>query len=1175
MPLTSPLNEQAFQALLRRHITVPFAVGALSVGVFLGLITYLLSALGWAEHSQQVIGRANELTTLSVDLETGTRGFLLTGEDRFLEPYVLGRPKLAAGMEALAAEVRDNPVQGERIKQLQALQRQWDTYAQTLIEQRRRGQSVEAMLRADTGKLMFDGMRRQWAAFIDTEENLRDERSDAARRMTWSVTVGFSVVLLLLSAAVAWTGRRQTLQLSATYGTALRRYQESSEHLQRQVTLRGLQGDLAEQLAGELRQDEIGKRTLAALARSTGALLGALHVTSRGKPETVAVHGVRLTESDGQISADAGMVVQVAADGRPRELNALGSGHFRIHTGFGSSPPDRVHLAPLTREGRVNGVLELAFNEAPPAYTAELLTMIAETVGHALAGAQYREDLQRSLEESQQLNEELEVQQEELRSSNEALEVQSGQLRKSQSELERQQAELERQQAELELTNQRLAMQAAALDDQNEALREAQVQLKTRAEALQQASRYKSEFLANMSHELRTPLNSILILAKLLGENRLGNLHEDQVRFAWTVHSAGSDLLALINDILDLSKVEAGQLQLKPGPVGLADVMGSLRDIFRPQAEQKKLEFLVQVDADVSPVLVTDRLRLEQILKNLLSNALKFTESGQIALRVNKADERQVAISVEDTGIGIAPEHQTLVFEAFQQADAGIARRFGGTGLGLAISRKLAGLLGGTLTLSSIPGQGSRFVVTLPLELHLPTAQNTSEALPSEPTDAALDLDVRQAAPRVPAAPQSALPPGHLVPVTEIQPAFADDRDQTDRQRTVLVVEDDIQFAQMLYRLAHDAGFRAIVAHTAAAGLALALGQQPDAVLLDMHLPDVSGLVVLQRLKDDPQTRHIPVHVVAGEDLSRVALPLGAVDYAVKPVSLEELQAVFQRIGDKLDHPHKRVLVVEDDERQRDSVVQLIQGEGIEIDAVGTGEEALALLRQRVYDCMVVDLSLSDMTGEQLLEKMTGDNLSSFPPVIVYTGRVLTREEEAGLARYSRSIIIKGARSPERLLDEVTLFLHQVESQLSEAQQRLLRAARGRDQALEGRRLLLVDDDVRNIFALSGALEQRGMHVVIARHGQEALAKLDADPNIEIVLMDVMMPVMDGLEATRRLRADERFRKLPVIALTAKAMLDDREQCLQAGMSDYLSKPVDLDRLISLIRVWLPSSFRS
>ena len=1175
MPLTSPLNEQAFQALLRRHIAIPLAVGALSVAVFLGLISYLLGALGWTEHSQQVIGRANELTTLSVDLETGTRGFLLTGDERFLEPYVLGRPKLAAGMDVLVTEVRDNPLQVERLKQLQALQRQWDAYAQTLIEQRRRGQSVEAMLRADTGKLMFDGMRRQWASFIDTEEVLRDQRSDSARRMTWSVTAGFSVVLLLLSAVVAWTGRRQTLQLSATYGTALRRHQESSDHLQRQVTLRGLQSDLAGQLAGELKQEEIGRRTLAALSKSTGALLGALHVTDRGKPETVAVYGLPPNEHNTQVSADAGMVAQVAADGLPREVNALDSDHFRIFTGFGSSSPDRVHLAPLTREGRVNGVLELAFNEAPPAYTAELLALISETVGHALAGAQYREELQRSLEESQQLNEELEVQQEELRSSNEALEVQSGQLRKSQTDLERQQAELERQQAELELTNQRLAMQAAALDDQNEALREAQVQLKSRAQALQQASRYKSEFLANMSHELRTPLNSILILAKLLGDNRPGNLSEEQVRFAWTVHSAGSDLLALINDILDLSKVEAGQLQLEPGPVRLSDVVENLRDIFRPQADQKALEFEVTVAEDAPQSLVTDRLRLEQVLKNLLSNAIKFTEVGKISLEVARADGQQVMIAVQDTGIGIAPEHQDLVFEAFQQAEAGIARRFGGTGLGLAISRRLAGLLGGALTLTSSPGRGSRFVVTLPMELQVPAPEAKRDGNESE-TALILPEPSGVGAAAVDSVPSSFPSPTEGLPaaISEV-PAFTDDRHEAARRRTVLVIEDDPHFAQTLYGLAHDAGFRALVAHTARSGLALATSQQPEAVLLDMHLPDVSGLVVLQRLKDDPQTRHIPVHIVAGEDLSRVALPMGAVDYRVKPVSLEELQAVFQRIGDKLDHPHKRVLIVEDDARQRDSVVRLIQGEGIEIDAVGSGQEALSLLRQHVYDCMVVDLALSDMSGEQLLERMTQDSLSSFPPVIVHTGRVLTREEEAGLARYSRSIILKGARSPERLLDEVTLFLHQVESQLSEAQQTLLRAARGRDQTLEGRRLLLVDDDVRNIFALSGALEQRGMHVVIARHGQEALAKLDADPNIEIVLMDVMMPVMDGLEATRRLRADERFRKLPVIALTAKAMLDDREQCLQAGMSDYLSKPVDLDRLMSLVRVWLPSSFRS
>jgi CheY-like chemotaxis protein len=608
--------------------------------------------------------------------------------------------------------------------------------------------------------------------------------------------------------------------------------------------------------------------------------------------------------------------------------------------------------------------------------------------------------------------------------------------------------------------------------------------------------------------------------------------------------------------------------------------------VFEPLAQQKKLAFQVQVADDVPLHMVTDRQRLEQILKNLLSNALKFTSAGQITLSLERVGDDRVGFSVHDTGIGIRPEDQQGIFNAFQQADGTTSRKYGGTGLGLSISRDLAHLLGGTIGLASEPGQGSCFTLTMPLAF---TAPEAGPRMGSASAPAELDEEGRTSAPvtlapvNVPAAaPWKAMAPKPAAAPTEPPPprvrAFEDDRDALSEnlanQRTVLVIEDDPNFARILYDLAHEKQYRCLVAFHADEGLELARQYRPDAVLLDIRLPDRSGLSVLQLLKDDATTRHIPVHVVSGSENGEAALHLGAIGYALKPATREQLMDVFRLIETKLTQKIKRVLLVEDDDRQRDSVVQLISDDDVDIVAVGSGEEALALLRTTIYDCMIIDLKLPDMQGNELLQKMAAEQLAAFPPVIVYTGRNLSRAEEADLHKYSRSIIIKGARSPERLLDEVTLFLHKVEADLSSERQTMLRTVRSRDRVFEGRRILLVDDDVRNIFALTSALEQKGVLVEVGRNGFEAIEKMDANPDIDLVLMDVMMPGMDGLEATRRIRADARFERLPIIAITAKAMKDDQEQCLAAGASDYLAKPIDLSRLYSLLRVWMPNGER-
>ncbi|HEY2256128.1 MAG TPA: response regulator [Variovorax sp.] len=1154
------IDPQDFQRLLNRNLRLPLAAGLVGAVVFVALILYLLSVIGWVEHTDRVARGASELQRHSIDLESGMRGFLITGDESFLAPYESALPKMKPDFAALRNLVSDNPAQVQRLERIESLQDAWNGFARELIALRRAGGDYQQAIRLGRGKQLSDDMRDEFNGFIDTEQNLRFQRNGEANRTSIAIVGLFIVFTLASTGLLAYFGRRQLVRLSAGYDAVLHEQALHAEALQRQAWLRSAQTELAAELMGELGALEMGRRVLAFLSRHVGSLVGALYLRERnGTLRRVASYGFSsAADAAPQVLQPAeSLVGQAAAEKRRLLVAPVPADYLKVNSGLGEMPPKAALLLPVTSDGAVNGVVELGLLHPPGEEANQLLDLIAGNIGSAVAAVRYREQLQNVLAETQQLNEELQVQQEELRTANEELEEQSRALLAAQ-------ATLENQQAELEQTNSQLSERTEALDQRNRALSRARRELEERADELQRASRYKSEFLANMSHELRTPLNSALILAKLLGANPKGNLDAEQVKFAESIYASGNDLLALINDVLDIAKVEAGKLDVVAEEVALSKLAAGLERGFTPLAAQKLLAFRLTLQPDAPATLRTDSLRVEQILRNLLSNAIKFTERGEVALAVSGQPDGGAAFAVSDTGIGIAADQQEVIFEAFRQADGTTSRRFGGTGLGLSISRDLAHLLGGSLGVRSEPGHGSTFTLVLPPRAPQPAPQGAAPApartralLPAQPAAGMADA---------PSDP----PPSSLA-----APRFPDDRAlPRDAARRVLVIEDEPQFAHILYDLAHELGYRCLVAHGAADGFALATQFVPDAILLDMRLPDSPGLGVLQRLKDDPQTRHIPVHIVSAVDSAEAALHMGAIGYARKPTSREQLMEVFRKFDQRLTQKLKSVLLVEDDALQRESVVKLIGDDDVSITAVESGQEALALLRSRVFDCMITDLRLSDMQGSELLKRMAHEEIVSFPPVIVYTGRNLTRDEEAELLRYSRSIIIKGARSPERLLDEVTLFLHKVEADLSSERQSMLKAVRGRDRIFEGRRILLVDDDVRNIFALTSALEQRGAVVEVGRNGREALDKLDQVSEIDLVLMDTMMPEMDGLEATRRLRQDPRFEKLPVIAVTAKAMKDDQAQCLSAGANDYLAKPVDLDRLFSLLRVWLPKMER-
>ncbi|MBN9361393.1 response regulator [Devosia sp.] len=1090
--------------------------------------------------THQAIVSLDELLSQVQDAETGQRGYLLTGEEPYLAPYSTALKSIPAQLDEISRMTSINSGQDERLVVLrQYIDAKLAELAQT-IDLRRAGQEAAALslVRSDAGKLDMDAIRAQIASIAQEETRVRSLRlaeMDGAQQRALFSTLLSGILGLLLTAIIAFLVRR---------ATATRRREE---------WLQSGEVGLGTAMMGDRPIEQLGNSILDFLASYTGAVAGAMFVSSGDNFLRASVHGVPGDAAiPSKIGPREGLLGRAADERRPIVVDDVPDGYLSFGSALGQDKPRHLAIVPGLVDEQVNSVLELGFLKPVDERIVALLDRASEAVAIAVRSAAYRGELQNLLEETQRQAEELQTQSEELRVSNEELEEQSRALKESQ-------ARLEQQQVELEQTNAQLEEQAQQLETQRDDLERVNISVELKARELEQASQYKSDFLANMSHELRTPLNSSLILAKLLADNPEENLTAEQVKYARTIQSSGNDLLNLINDILDLSKIEAGHVEIRPETVAVERLVGNLRQVFQPLAEDKHLAFAVEVAPAVARTIETDPQRLEQVLKNLLSNAIKFTESGRVTLSIQPGDDGTVSFAVTDTGIGIAREQQQSIFEAFQQADGTISRKYGGTGLGLSISRQLVRLLGGSIILNSEPGRGSTFTVKLP------AGYDPARVAP------------REVATLVPASHPA---PPAAASRTEVAPAartIDDDRDApaSDGRRILLVIEDDNTFASIVRDLSREMGFQSIVAGTAEEALRLAKDYMPSAIVLDVGLPDQSGLAVLDRLKQDVRTRHIPIHVVSAGDHTESAYSLGAVGFANKPVTREQLVEVLQKLETKLAQRMHRVLVVEDDPVQREAVARLLGSGDVETVTASTAAECLALLEQQTFDCMVLDLSLPDASGYSLLETLSQEGAYSFPPVIVYTGRELSPVDEEKLRKYSRSIIIKGAKSPERLLDEVSLFLHQVISDLPDEQQKMIRKARHRDALLEGRRILVVEDDVRNVYALTNILEPRGASIRIARNGQEALDALTSaaaspDDRIDLVLMDVMMPVMDGLTATREIRRNPALRKLPIIALTAKAMPDDQQRCIEAGANDYMAKPLDVEKLLSLVRVWMP-----
>lgn len=920
--------------------------------------------------------------------------------------------------------------------------------------------------------------------------------------------------------------------------------------------LRAAYADFAEVVHGQLQVVPLCRTIIQFLCARLPCQTGLLHVLKDdGRLHFTAGYAYkRGRDCPDAFAPGEGLVGQAVLDRQTNILNDLPPNYVTIGSGLGETPPVSLCIKPVCYQEDVPAVVELGsltpFNQEQ----LDLLDVLAPPVAATIQAALARAKEQMLFEETQRQAEELQAQQEELRTTNEELEEQAQRLRESDERLRA-------QHEEMEVTNEELKEKNELLQRQKMEVETARREVEKNAQELAQASKYKSEFLSNMSHELRTPLNSLLILAQDLVQNRGGNLTEDQVESAQMIHSSGSDLLDLINEILDLSKIEAGRMDLHIDTIAVESLASGLRSSFAHVAADKGLDLSITVATGTPAEFESDRKRVEQILRNLLANALKFTERGSVSVSIGLSEERRdetgtaggkfLAVAVTDTGIGIAPEQQSAIFVAFQQADGSTSRKYGGTGLGLSISKELATLLGGEIQLESEPGKGSTFTLFLPLVPPSRTSGSRGEAVET--------AEVKTVSSPGPAKRQP----------QKRQIQVPDDRDSiVDGDSVILVVEDDPKFARVLYDTCMQRHFKSLVAGTGEDGLALARKYLPVGILLDIQLPGMDGWAVLAALKEDIRTRHIPVHVVSVEEAATESLRRGAIGHVTKPIDRNSLETVFTKLHEATAEGPKRILLVDDDDAIRRSVRQLIAGPDVEVDEATSGNAALEALRQNTYACVILDLGLPDMEGGELLRRLTSEGLT-MPPVVIQTAQDLSETQAADLSEYTDSIIIKDVRSQERLLDEVSLFLHRMVSTMPEQKKQIIRGLHETDALLEGKKILIVDDDMRTTFALSKLLAQRGARPLKAANGEQALKVLDRETGVDLVLMDIMMPVMDGYTTMGRIREQEQFRKLPIIALTAKAMPEDRKKCVDAGASDYLTKPVDQDRLISMLRVWL------
>jgi CheY-like chemotaxis protein len=1110
----------------------------------------------WVNHTHEVLYEFDQILISSVNAETGARGFVITNDESYLEPFNASKARLFEHIQKVRALTSDNPGQQKNIDDIERLATAHINHLEKKIEARKLDfEKAKQIVVTGEGKRIEDEIRKAIEHAKSIEQGLLVERKQASENDAKSFNVIFIALLLIIVGVLV-----VVYFIISTNLKALRKAEMETAH--KNWSLTG-SAELVKKMQGNKRVDELSEVIINHLAVYLNAHIGAFYVVDNADTHLrlTGWHAINKTKREYPVvDFGEGLVGQAAAERSVKEVTHIAPGYFHLNTGFGETAPKNIIAMPFVFENAVVGVIELGSMHEFDDLKKQYLRLVADSIAIAVTSSQAREKTKELLEETQRQAEELTVQQEELRQSNDELHAKTEQL-------ERSEGELKKQQEELRQANEELGEKADLLEYQKERLEDAKTEIEIKAREIEVTSKYKSEFLANMSHELRTPLNSILILAQLLAENRSDVLGKKEVEYARNIHNSGTDLLNLINEILDLSKVEAGKMELDISEVTLQGIAGNMSALFSELAKEKSIEFTIYVSEDVlSAVLKTDKQRVEQVLKNLLSNAFKFTSGGgKVGLSIGQVAKGagsgskllsgvdQIAFSVTDTGIGITRDKQGVIFEAFQQADGSTKRKYGGTGLGLSISRELVHVLGGKIQLESEEGRGSTFTMYLPLQFDPALIVSDNK-----------QIEIKEK--RSPKIEKAVRP--EETPLDDTQ--ATDDRNHIrENDKVILIIEDEAAFANVLLDFVRERKYKGIIARQGNTGISYARHFKPDAILLDMKLPVMDGDEVLKLIKNDPDLRHIPIQIISAFDKKKEGLELGAFDYIKKPVTTQELRKAFDRIENFAGKKTKKLLIIEDNEQHNNAIRELIGNGDVTCFSAYEGAKAYKMMEEEAFDCVIVDLGLPDMSGFELLEKIKGnDNLNKIP-VVVYTGRDLKKEESARLDRLANTVVLKTADSKERLLDETILFLHRVESRLPKEKQTIIRKLHKSDEVLKNKKILLVDDDIRNIYSLTNALEEEGLLCTTAENGRVAVDMLTSNGSFDLVLMDIMMPEMDGYEATAAIRKIPKFDKLPIIALTAKAMKGDKEKCLAVGMSDYISKPVNIGQLLSLMRVWL------
>jgi len=1204
-------------------------------------LTSVLETGEWILYTQKIIRKANLMEKLMVDMETGARGFLLTGKEEFLEPYNTGRKQFSNTTELLKKLVAHNSGQVELLTEIADLENQWQNIAaKPKIDARRQMnlnktsmKNIVAMVEKGTGKRIVDELRNKFTKFIEVEKNLLSIREEKAKRITsqsiyivifgtlLAIAIGTAGMLLISrsifrqvggepSVIAAITGRIAEGELDIDVGmessstgildsikTMLLSLRTNRKMFEEQDWLKTGIAQLNDIVRGEQNITKLSTKIISEMTTYMNAQIGALYLLdeeNKNEPSLMltGTYAYKKRKSlSNKFKVGEGLVGQAFLEGQQIVVSNVPDDYIKITSGLGESVPRFIVETPFMFDNKVVGVIEIGTIHEMTNLQLSYLEQAVLVAGISFNIVQRQEDLEKALKESQELSEELQAQSEELQAQQEELQAANEEMQSQQDELKTANEELEEQtmvlkQSEGSLMSQQEALQAAneeleektdfleqqrtEIIEKNNILAKTGVELETKAKELEISSRYKSEFLANMSHELRTPLNSILLLSRDLAQNKDKHLDDEEVESAEIVYKSGDDLLNLINEILNLSKIESGKMTLELKKLKLEDIGNDIKLNFARLVKEKGLTMKVDLDKNIPSSIKTDSQKFDQIIKNLIFNASKFTDKGSVDVLIHRPledtdlsrsgllAEKAIAVSVIDSGIGIPEEKQQEIFEAFQQADGSTSRKYGGTGLGLSISRELSKLLGGEIQLESTVGQGSTFTLYLP--------EDGPEILPASEAEKAVvkNLSAKSKALTVEDMQEK---------VRSTAPQIPDDRKHIKPEdNSILIIEDDPIFAKILIKQCRENGFKCLTAQTGQEGLKLAADRIPKAIILDIRLPETDGWEVMDELKSNPNTSHIPIHVMSSEDNLEDAFSKGVVGTLNKPVSKEDLNKALSNIKSFVNRKKKTLLIVEDNEMQIKAIKKLIGSKDVKILEAGSGEEAITLLKSAPVDCMILDLKLPDISGFELLDKLDEMEEIDTPPVVVYTGKDLSKAELAKLEEHSETVIVKGGKSEERLLDETALFLHQVIKKMPKPKQAMLSNLYDKDSMFDGQKILVVDDDMRNVFAISKILKQKGVVVLKAENGKKALMHLEENNDIDLILMDIMMPEMNGYETIRRIRDPKSKIKnndVLIFALTAKAMKKDREKCIEAGANDYLSKPVDTEKLFSMMRVWL------